>query len=348
MRTRRVSWTYLAGAVLLLAMVGLAIHNMETIVAAFSLMHQAVIRWLMLAVLAIGSGFLCAGRIYGRILATLGYRVHQFWLSAAALVSILISQTIPAGSVGSYAFLTASLRRRDIAGTSVALVASLELLSWIGAMLLLFCYGLIYLLVTTEYGIATLQTFPAAAFALMVLSSGFFVGSRPHTTLRDWVLRVKNVIERVSGPLCTDACVLQVVDEMVANRQTLMKQPGQVVLLVFLQLTVFLLHALALLAVLYSLGVSVAPYAVLAAYGLALIASTFTVLPGGGGTVEAALTLALSVQGVPLESALGAAILFRLLSFWLLLPLGAVCYRLLTTSNNPDITHDERRATGGE
>jgi uncharacterized membrane protein YbhN (UPF0104 family) len=67
----------------------------------------------------------------------------------------------------------------------------------------------------------------------------------------------------------------------------------------------------------------------LAAYGLALIVSTYTVLPAGGGTVEAALTVGLTIQGVPLEAALGATVLFRLFSFWLLLPLGALCYRAI-------------------
>jgi uncharacterized membrane protein YbhN (UPF0104 family) len=39
-----------------------------------------------------------------------------------------------------------------------------------------------------------------------------------------------------------------------------------------------------------------------AAYGLTLIVSVFTLLPGGGGTVEAALTVALHAQGTPLEA----------------------------------------------
>jgi uncharacterized membrane protein YbhN (UPF0104 family) len=69
---------------------------------------------------------------------------------------------------------------------------------------------------------------------------------------------------------------------------------------------------------------------VLAAYGLALIASTFVVLPGGGGAVEAALTLALTTQGVEGPAALSGAVLFRLISFWMLLPVGLVLYRVLT------------------
>lgn len=49
-------------------------------------------------------------------------------------------------------------------------------------------------------------------------------------------------------------------------------------LLVCLQLTIFALHSFALLAILHALGVSIAPLAALAAFGLALIVSVM-VLP---------------------------------------------------------------------
>jgi uncharacterized protein (TIRG00374 family) len=93
---------------------------------------------------------------------------------------------------------------------------------------------------------------------------------------------------------------------------------------------IFVFHALALTALLYGMRIEAPFLDVLAAYGMSLIVSLFTVLPGGGGAVEAALSFSLHLQGVPVHGALGSAILFRLLSFWLMLPLGAVFYRLLT------------------
>jgi uncharacterized membrane protein YbhN (UPF0104 family) len=79
--------------------------------------------------------------------------------------------------------------------------------------------------------------------------------------------------------------------------------------------------------------VPISPLATLAAYGLALIVSTYTLLPAGGGTVEAALTVGLTIQGVPLEAAIGATVLFRLFNFWLLLPIAGLCYRTLMRSS---------------
>jgi uncharacterized protein (TIRG00374 family) len=330
---RRIRWSYIVGALVLAALAALITRNWAVIQIKIHesrvLIQGARPGWLALALVAILVGFLCAGQIYGRVLATLGYKAHMLWLSAASMVTLLLSQALPVGTVASYAFLTTSLRRRGIPATSVAVIASLELLSWGGAMLLLFIYGMIYVLLTT--GNSTIaRAFLTGFVTIIVVVGGYiFVGSRSHATLHDWAMRAKRGIERVFGPVWHDSQVHRMVEEITHNRRLMMEQPIKLLFLICLQLTIFLLHSVALLAILHSLGQSVAPLAVLAAYGLALIVSTYTILPAGGGTVEAALTLTLSVQGVPLEAAISATVLFRLCSFWLLLPLGAICYRLL-------------------
>jgi uncharacterized protein (TIRG00374 family) len=78
-----------------------------------------------------------------------------------------------------------------------------------------------------------------------------------------------------------------------------------------------------------SLGTSTSFLTVMAAFGIALLTSTLNVLPGGGGTVEAALVAVLTQLGVGAE-AVPAAILFRLLNFWLVLQIAAACFAWLT------------------
>ncbi|MEI8305806.1 MAG: lysylphosphatidylglycerol synthase transmembrane domain-containing protein [Chloroflexales bacterium] len=341
MHTHRIPWSLIIGALLLMAVVALGIHNWPTIHDATRLMQHARPGWLMLGVLAVALGFVCAGQIYGRVLGILGFRLPQLWLISAAMVSILISQTIPAGTVASYAFLTSSLRRRGIPATSVALLASLELFTWIGGMLVLFCFGLIYKIVFLGDNSTSQITYPAAMLALAVVGAIAFASTRPRPTLHRWVTLLGRVAGRIVRRSWSEAHIHQIVDELDTNRRLIMERPRQAVVLLCLQLFVFFLHSMALLMLIHALGSTAPPLAVLAAYGLALIVSTFTALPGGGGTVEAALTLSLTAEGVPPEAALGATILFRLCSFWLLLPLGAICYRLLTTSNDQRLQSDQ-------
>lgn len=330
---RRIPWALLLSGMLLAALLAVVIRNWAQIQVktyqALALIREARPGWLALAAVAILISFICAGQIYGRVLATLGYKAPSLWLSGAAMVTMLLSQALPFGTVASYAFLTTSLRKRGVPTASVAVIASLELLSWGGAMLILFIYGMIYVLVTTSNGTLARASLSGFATVVVLIGGYLYLGTRPRDTLHVWAINIKRVIERVFGPTWHDSQVQLMVDEITHNRRIMADQPWRVLSLIALQLIIFMLHSLALLAILHGLGVEIGPLATLAAYGLALIVSTYTVLPAGGGTVEAALTVGLTIQGVPLEAALGATVLFRLLSFWLLLPLGALCYRVL-------------------
>jgi putative heme transporter len=331
---RRFPWSTVIGLLLLAALVLLLYANRHEVEEAIRLLRGARPEWVAVSVACIIAGFLCAGQIYGRVLAALGHRASVPWLTAAAMVTILTNQAVPAGSVAAYAFLVTSLRRRGFPVGSVAMVAGLELISWNTAVIAAFTYGLVYLLITTGLSGAAIS-YTAVAVALGVLATVMYIVSRSDDTFHSWGHNLKVAVDRVFGPVWTSAQVRQVVDEILASRRMILEQPRRMVVLVLLQLTVFTFHSLALESILRALGVPAPVLAVLAAYGLALIVSVFTLLPGGGGTVEAALTVALASQGVPIEAALGAAVLFRLLSFWILLPLGLVCYRLLTRSQTP-------------
>jgi uncharacterized protein (TIRG00374 family) len=64
-----------------------------------------------------------------------------------------------------------------------------------------------------------------------------------------------------------------------------------------------------------ALGVHVSVPALLLTYTAGMAASSLTALPGGVGVVEAALILGLTTAGAPLAAALGAVLVYRVLSF---------------------------------
>lgn len=64
----------------------------------------------------------------------------------------------------------------------------------------------------------------------------------------------------------------------------------------------------------------------LLAYGAAQLAATLPITPGGLGVVEGSLTVALVAFGGSTVGSLAAVLLYRLVSFWAILPSGAACY----------------------
>lgn len=330
MRVRR--WQIAFSMLLTVGVVILAYMKRDRITTSLSLLREARPSWLVLALALELFGFFLASQVYYRALRSLGYRFSALRLWATALVAIILSQSVPAGGVASYALLVQTFRRRGVSAGESALVASLEALSYAGAMLLLFGFGLGYLLVHTDSANSAeaRDSLIAAGVAVVAIGSVLFVLTREQAVLSGWLLGAQRRIARLFRRNWSDAPIQRLVGELVRGREIITQQRSELLLLVGIQLAALLVHSLTMLVVLHSLGVTTSLLVVMAAFGIALITSTFNVLPGGGGTVEAVLVLTLTQLGVG-EQAYIAAVIFRMLNFWLLMPVAALCYRFLLT-----------------
>jgi uncharacterized membrane protein YbhN (UPF0104 family) len=245
------------------------------------------------------------------------------------VTAIVISQCIPAGGVGSYAFLLRSFKLRGVPTSEAALLAALEALSYVGAMLLIGGFSIVVLVVQPlgiSSGITTGPMLAGATAVIVVVAAGWAV-TRPAAALQQGMrhlLRLFPLLRRPSAAARIEA----IVADVLRNRDLLLARQRMVVMLVVIQLIALSGHSVALLLVLHSLGVTPGFAVALAAFGVALLTSTFNVLPGGGGTVETVLVTVLLHLSVG-EAALPAAILFRLLNFWSLLPVAAAGYTWL-------------------
>ena len=87
---------------------------------------------------------------------------------------------------------------------------------------------------------------------------------------------------------------------------------------------------------LLAFGYLVHPGVLIFAYCLATLLGLVSFIPGGVGVVEGTMSLTLISLGVPAGLALFAVLLFRLLSFWLIMPVGLVSFLTLQAeiSNN--------------
>jgi len=88
----------------------------------------------------------------------------------------------------------------------------------------------------------------------------------------------------------------------------------------------WLLDAASLWAFLASLGRYVNPIELFAAYGIANVLAVIPITPGGLGFVEASLPLVLASFGVVKNVALLGVLGWRLVNFWLPIPIGALSY----------------------
>ena len=85
---------------------------------------------------------------------------------------------------------------------------------------------------------------------------------------------------------------------------------------------------LALLCALRAVGASPRPSLVVIAYAAAELLALIPFTPGGLGFVEAGLVGTLTLAGIPASNALTATLLYRLVAYWLPLPVGGVAYAM--------------------
>jgi uncharacterized protein (TIRG00374 family) len=308
-------------------------HNRAWLATAVGLVRTADPLLLGGALITILLSYLASSQVFRIGLRSFGHRTGFMRLWATTITGIVISQSIPAGGVGSYAFFMSAFRRRGVTAGSAALLAALEALSYTGAMLLIGAFSIVYLALHTVAGAGVSSSMAgpimAAGLAGGVLGALAFVVTRDDATVTRWGWRLSRGARRVLGRPRDDTRALAMVSELIRGRRLIVAQRRLAFSAMLFQLTALCGHSFALLLVLRSLHTSTSFAVVLAAFGVALITSTFNVLPGGGGTVETVLGAVLLHFGVG-AAAVPAAVLFRLLNFWALLPLAIGGYGWLT------------------
>ncbi len=335
----RPRWRLALGVLLNVGILVFALLNRAWIVEALGLMRDARPLGLLAALAIILASYLISSQVFQVGLRSMGYRFSVLRLWATALVAIVTSQSFPAGGVASYAFLVGAFRRRGVSAGQTALVATLEALSYSTAMVLFATFGLAYLAAHTIGGgsLPLIEPLLAGLVAVLLIGGAVFALTRGEATLTGWLRALHRLLARTIRRPRSDVWVGSAVAEMARGRALVADQPGMLTLLVLIQMTALSGHSLALFIILLSLGVRISFLAVLASFGIALLTSTVNVLPGGGGTVEAALVAVLTQFGAG-AAALPAAILFRLLNFWFMLPLAAAGYGWLMRARRADAT----------
>ena len=342
---RRPRWRLALGVALSLGALALAYVNRAWLIEAIGLVRAASPLWMIAALAIVAGSYFVSSQVFQVVLRSLGHRVSPLRLWGVALVAIVTSQSFPAGGVGSYAFLLGAFRRHKVPPGQAALVAALEALSYAGAMLIFATFGLGYVasraLSLDESGFPVKGPLLAGLLALLAIGAAVTLVTRPAATLTRWLLALNRLLSRALRRSIDEVWAHNVVGELMHARALIADRKLLLAALVLIQMAALSGHSLALLVILHSLGASAGVEVVFAAFGIALLTSTFNVLPGGGGTVETVLVVTLTQLGAG-AAAVPAAILFRLLNFWIMLPPAGLAYAWLSCGTSERSTAKTR------
>jgi uncharacterized protein (TIRG00374 family) len=271
--------------------------------------------WVLLGVAAEAGSFLAFAQVQRRLLRAGRAYVAIGPMVAITLAANSITNSLPAGSVIAPVYSFRQYRRRGadqaVAGWSVvaafvALSVALTVVATIGAS------------VAGAEGASLDLVGVIVAVLLVSLAMGaVFVQKRALVWAVSATVRLsRRLTGWPRGELAAH------IDRIIRRLTVVRLSPGQVASVLGLGLANWMLDCGCLALSFLAVGASVPWKGLLLAYGAGQLAANLPITPGGLGVVEGSLTIAIVAFGGAAPSTVVAVLLYRVLSFWLLLPIG--------------------------
>jgi uncharacterized membrane protein YbhN (UPF0104 family) len=324
---RRCPWARIVAEVFIVGgLIGFAWFERGTIERSATFVHRVDWRWLVVAgSLELGS-LMAFARTQRIILRAAGVRISRASMVATTFAGNAISVSVPLigpGAGTAFAFGRFRSAADDAASGGWALVISglISSLVW-GVML---ATGAA---ISGDHA-ATVGGVVGGAVILMAAIVGALSLRLPSVrqVATNLVLRVIRLAKQVTGHPVGDPedLINSGLDQLLTARMSL----GQWTQVVGLSIVNWLASVGCLMAAILAVGAGVPWTKLLLIYCAGATASSFNLTPGGLGVVEGVLTAGLVAAGIRSDIAFGSVLIFRLVSFWLVMVVGWAIYLTL-------------------
>lgn len=242
-------------------------------------------------------------------------------LSRIQLSTLALSHCLPGGNAMGYSLGYRLLMRTGVGGADVAV--ALATLGLGSAVVLNMIFWLALVVSLPVYGFQSGYLFVAVAGLLLM---AFIAGLVVLLTRGDErAIHFLTAIGR-RVPFLHPETLPRLFGQLVARVEALSTDRRLLVKAVLLAAANWLFDAASLLVFLGAFGRWVDPVALLVAYGVANIVAALPITPNGLGVMEATLSGILVGFGTPRTIAIWGVIGWRLVNFWLPIPLGGAAY----------------------
>jgi uncharacterized protein (TIRG00374 family) len=263
------------------------------------------------------------------------YAPSRFNVLRVNLAGLAISHVVPGGTAPAGALSYRIFNELDVpkdtnafglatlgAGSAVVLNA----VFWIALVISIPLRGF-----NPLYGFAAL----AGVFLLLAFFGTIILITRGQEKADTWLRAVARRVPRL------DPDKISALLDKVASRITLLIQNRRNLWTAFVwALLNWLFDAACLWVFIWAFGTIISPIDLLVAYGLANILAAIPITPAGLGVVEGVLIPTIVGFGVPHAEAILAVLAYRLVNFWIPIPIGGAAYASLQWRKTP-VTSDE-------
>lgn len=245
-------------------------------------------------------------------------------LSKAAVISLCFNQTLPSAGISGNLFYFQFLQRFNISKGKIFSLVIEELLIYYASMEL-FIIFLLCIFKLHAWSSIPLKT---------TLLSGFFV--YPVLGVLILLMNSTGTISRLYKKAVHTKWLKKIfklnASEFHLNERIelgeIIKQHKQVILKAYvIKLLVSMADIFTLYVIFLGIGFTISPFFILAAYVATNIISLLPFAPGALVLYESSMTYFFVSMGIPMSPAIIVTLVYRLLSFWLPMPIGTFMYR---------------------
>ncbi len=309
---------YALGALLGIVVLLLLFGKRGELIAALHQIARADPTWVLVAAAAEAGSVLAFAYIQRRTLHLSGTKVTLRSMSALSLANDAIANTIPGEPVVSSAYRYRYYRRRGASGASAGWTIFTILIAQAIGMSLILLFGVL---------VALLGNAHAKNTAITITGLVVVVGACAVLVRRDLILRLAEAVPRAMRRVVGERHprLTGIADHLEATLERMRQIPlgtTATIEIVAIATFVWLADFGCLVASFGAVHASVPAYGVLLAYGVAQVVGSLPFIPGGIGIIESSLAVILIEYGAGRVSALSAALVYRILSFWLGIAVG--------------------------
>lgn len=308
---------YVIGIAIGLLVLLLLFGRRAELIAAWHHLAHAAAGWVAAAVAAEATSLWLYARLQQQALRLSGARLGMPGLFLLTMANDAVANTIPGEPAVSSAYRYRFYRRRGATAAASGWTIFTVLIAQAIGMSLVLLLGVLVALAGSTSGRNTATAL--AGLVIVVLAAAILVR-------RDLVLRlaaaVAGRVRRLAGN--RPHGVAARIEATLARMREIPLSARSTAGIVALAAGVWLADFGCLLCAFGAVHAPVPWTGVLVAYGVAEVAGTLPIVPGGIGIIEGSLAVILVAYGAGRSSALSAALAFRIVSFWLAVAAGWV------------------------
>ncbi|MGH9062317.1 MAG: lysylphosphatidylglycerol synthase transmembrane domain-containing protein, partial [Acidimicrobiales bacterium] len=273
--------------------------------------------WLVAAMAFEAASMVVFARLQRWLLRSGGVNLCLRDMVEITLAGDSLSVTLPGGVAWGATFAYEQLRRRGadrtLAGWVILVAGALSSF----ALFLVFAAGTELAGPKGPVSSLRLPVLAVAAIPLVVAGLGVAAHRRPAVRRA-----LRRQLARAGSHLPEGERAVPALEHLGRRLRTVQPSAGVWAVSLALAIANWLCDAATLFACIEALGFPVPWMGLLVAYSLAQISASLPITPGGIGVVEGSLTLALVAYGMGDNAAVASALLYRIVSFWALVPIG--------------------------